>query len=1181
MSKLKKLSNSFSTGGGGVHFEAHVQASFVALMLTGGHAPCLPCWPIAEIKLQGKIDGFDTDDLVVVVENVNSKERRKLLGQVKHSIPITQGSTLFGEVMQAAWNDFKNPKVFTRDKDIIALITGPLSATDAHNVQWLLNQARHTKNVDEFFRNVQQANFSPAKSTEKLEVIQHHLKVANGGNDVSRDELYDFLNHFHLLGYDLGNEFGVVLSLLHSHISQFQQQYPQWVWSRVVDIVQTWNQDAGTITPGKLPDDLLDAFKQKAVAEMPEEFKAAQEKPKTDWAQHPDATYLALAILIGSWQEKSQCDLEAITQLLGISYDEWLKKAREILHCPDSPLSLKNGIWKVVNRAELWSLLGSRILDQNLDTFRSLAVSVLKEPDPAFELPAEERYAASIHGKVLKCSHVLRKGIAEGLAILGSQPESCANCSQGKAEATCVLVIRELLIDADWVLWGSLNGLLPTLAEAAPGEFLDAVEKAMRLTPCPFVELFAQEGNGITGGNYLTGLLWALEGLAWDEQYLVRVSVALAELASHDPGGQWANRPSNSLATILLPWLPQTLGSIEKRKVAVQTVLAEQPEVGWNLLLQLLPGHHQVSSGSHKPGWRKFIPEDWEKGVSHKEYWDQVSAYSELAVRTAGADPGKLTHLVSRLDDLVRPSFDELLNRLKSDDIAGLLESQRREIWDALVSFAGKHRKFEDAEWALPGDAVGQIEEAAKTLAPKNPFDLHQYLFNERDFDLYEEKGDWQEQLKKLEAKREAAIQEILSAGGISEVLRFAEAVRSPRQVGLALGGIANDSIDQHLLPDFLDRTTGKLKDLVDAYILRRYSIMGWEWCDGIVRSDWTLNQKAGFLCQLPFSKDTWDRVTSWLGSEEGLYWSAVWANPYQSDEDLSFAVAKLIEFKRPHPAIDCLYKALQNKQAIIVGQAVQALLLAVSSTGRSNSMDTHHIVELIKFLQSEPSISQDDLFRIEWAYLPLLGSLGHGKPKLLEHKLATDPEFFCEIIRLIYRSEKEDAPPVEHSEDAKAIATNAWRLLHDWRTPPGTQIDGSFSGQRFTQWLETTKAICTESGHLDIALIQVGEVLIHVPSDANGLWIDATVASALNGRDDEHMRRGFSTAVYNSRGVHWVDPTGKPEKELAEEYRRKAEDVENVGFQRFAVALRGLADGYDREADRIVAEHQQEDRDE
>lgn len=156
------MSNPFSTGGGGVHFEAHVQASFVALMLTGGNAPCLPCWPIVEINLQGKIDGFDTDDLIVVVKDFNSNEKRKLLGQIKHSISFTQGNAILGEVIQAAWNDFNNPDLFTKNKDVIALITGPLSSTDTHNVLWLLNQARHTKTVDEFLRNVQKSQVQPA-----------------------------------------------------------------------------------------------------------------------------------------------------------------------------------------------------------------------------------------------------------------------------------------------------------------------------------------------------------------------------------------------------------------------------------------------------------------------------------------------------------------------------------------------------------------------------------------------------------------------------------------------------------------------------------------------------------------------------------------------------------------------------------------------------------------------------------------------------------------------------------------------------------------------------------------------------------------------------------------------------------------------------------------------------------
>lgn len=1174
MAKKKKLSNPFSTGGGGVHFEAHVQASFVALMLTGGHAPCLPCWPIAEIKLQGKIDGFDTDDLVVVVENVNSKERRKLLGQVKHTIEITHRSTLFGEVIQAAWNDFNNSNMFTRDKDIIALITGPISATDAHNVQWLLNQARHTKNVDEFFRNVQQANFSPSKSSEKLEVIQHHLKTANGGNDVSMDELYDFLNHFHLLGYDLGNEFGVVLSLLHSHISQFQQQYPQWVWSRVVDVVQTWNQDAGTITPVKIPDDLLDAFKQKAVAEMPEEFKATQEKSKTDWTQHPDATYLALAVLIGAWQDKSQCDLEAIIQLLGISYDDWLKRAREILHCSDSPLSLKNGIWRVINRAELWHLLGSRILDQNLDTFRSLAVSVLKEPDPVFELPAEERYAASIHGKVLKCSHVLRKGIAEGLAILGCQPEACRNCTQGKTEATSVLAIRELLTDADWMLWGSLNSLLPTLAEAAPSEFLDSVEKAMRLKSCPFDELFSQEGNGITGGNYLTGLLWALEGLAWDEQYLVRVCVALGELASHDPGGRWANRPSNSLTTILLPWLPQTLASVEKRNVAVRTILSEWPDIAWNLIIQLLPGQHQTSSGSHKPSWRKTIPDDWEKGVTHQEYWQQVSFYAELAVTAAGQDTARLCALIDHFDNLPELAFDQLLRALASRTISELPEEQRLSIWDHLTKFTNKHRRFSDAKWALPDELIVRIEHVAEQLAPKNPFNLYQHLFTDRDFDLYEENGNWEEQRKKLDTRRVTAISEILQQNGTDGVIRFVESVTSPRQVGHALGVIADSVIERAFLPHFLGSADNKRKALVSAFIWQRHHLKGWEWCDGIDKSDWSQEQVGQFLACLPFTKEAWYRASEWLQVHESEYWVRTGANAYEADDDLAIAIDKLLENGRPHAAINCLNRMLHDKQKIDSNQCVRALLVALSSSEPSYAMDGHHIVELIKFLQAEPSVNQDDLFKVEWAYVPLLDSHSGATPQLLESKLANDPEFFCEVIRLVYRSKKEEQQSREPTEESKAVATNAWRLLYEWKTPPGTQKDGTFSDHHFTEWLQNVKAICTESGHMEVAFVNIGEVLIHTPPDPDGLWIRRVVAAALNDREADDMRDGFRSGTYNSRGAHWVDPTGKPERELAEQFRRKAEEVENAGFQRFAVTLKSLADGYDREAGRIFQYH-------
>ncbi|MFH0768745.1 MAG: hypothetical protein V1932_04160 [Chloroflexota bacterium] len=113
-----------------------------------------------------------------------------------------------------------------------------------------------------------------------------------------------------------------------------------------------------------------------------------------------------------------------------------------------------------------------------------------------------------------------------------------------------------------------------------------------------------------------------------------------------------------------------------------------------------------------------------------------------------------------------------------------------------------------------------------------------------------------------------------------------------------------------------------------------------------------------------------------------------------------------------------------------------------------------------------------------------------------------------------------------------------------------------------------------------EVALTHVGKVLIHCPPDTDGLWINHAAAEALNAKDAEEMRNGFSVAISNSRGVHTIDPNGKPELELSEKYRKQAEDVEDAGYQRLASTLRQLADSYANEAGRIIDEHKQEGND-
>lgn len=861
-----------------------------------------------------------------------------------------------------------------------------------------------------------------------------------------------------------------------------------------------------------------------------------------------------------------------------MDYNSWIASVREVLQEQDNPLKLRNGSWEVVDRKALWDAVGSRIFDANLDEFKNCAVEVLAEKDPQFDLPAEERYAASIHGKVLNHSADLRQGMAETLALLGNHGDLLQNCSQHRPESVAVLAIREVFEQTDWQLWGSLNYLLPTLAEAAPGEFLNSVERTLQQTPCPFDELFAQEGDGISGSNYISGLLWALEGLSWSEEYLVRVAVILAELDSRDPGGQWTNRPINSLTTILLPWFPQTLAGIEKRITSIKAIREEYPDVAWKVLISLLPNQHQVSNGAHKPCWRNVLPEDWKPKVTHKDYWEQVSSYAELAADMAREDLDKLKELVGNLDNLPKPSFNTVLDYLSSEAITELPENQRLPIWQRLVEFARKHRRFSDAKWALDAETVAKIETTANRLTPESPEGLYSRLFSNRDYDLYEENGDWQEQRQKLDERRQQVIRNILDTSGLQGVIAFVDAVESPNQVGWALGTIANNDMDADLLPNYLDVENITYRQFAASFVWGRYQQQGWPWVDGLDRTNWSLVQNCQLLMYLPFEANTWRRASEWLGESESAYWQKVSVNPYQSDGDLLSAIDKLLEVSRPQTALNCLYCRLHEKFPLDKERTVRALLDAVSITESATTMDAYHITELIKALQDDPRTDKDALFRVEWAYLSLLDRHSGAEPKLLEKRLATQPEFFCEVIRLIYRSNNEEERDEEPDENRKAIARNAWSLLHEWKRPPGMHDDGSFSSEDFEAWLEIVKQQCTESGHLEVAMIKVGEVLLYCPADPQGLWIVQAVASALNARDAEEMRRGFGTEIYNSRGVHWVDPTGVPESALSEEWRKKADAIENAGFARFAAALRELAKSYDREAERIAEDNKSEE---
>lgn len=115
-----------------------------------------------------------------------------------------------------------------------------------------------------------------------------------------------------------------------------------------------------------------------------------------------------------------------------------------------------------------------------------------------------------------------------------------------------------------------------------------------------------EEEDPFGGGSAHTGVLWALEGLAWFPQYLGQVTVLLGTLARLDPGGRTANRPLATLRGVFLLWHPNTAANLDQRFQALDLLAQREPNVAWQVLVSLIPRSHEIGMPTYTPQWRQY-----------------------------------------------------------------------------------------------------------------------------------------------------------------------------------------------------------------------------------------------------------------------------------------------------------------------------------------------------------------------------------------------------------------------------------------------------------------------------------------------------------------------------------------------------------------------------------------------
>ena len=117
--------------------------------------------------------------------------------------------------------------------------------------------------------------------------------------------------------------------------------------------------------------------------------------PPPKWAATPSDSLISLALL-GQWTDNHEGDKGFIECLIGKSFSEIEMDITALAATPDPPIARVGHRWRFTSHEEAWHILAPRFTASLVDRFQDLAIEVLEQVSPEFELPKEERYLATL-----------------------------------------------------------------------------------------------------------------------------------------------------------------------------------------------------------------------------------------------------------------------------------------------------------------------------------------------------------------------------------------------------------------------------------------------------------------------------------------------------------------------------------------------------------------------------------------------------------------------------------------------------------------------------------------------------------------------------------------------------------------------------------------------------------------
>ena len=890
-------------------------------------------------------------------------------------------------------------------------------------------------------------------------------------------------------------------------------------------------------------------------------------------------------VLAGTWKSDQEGDKEILRNLSDIEYPDIEKNVAYLANLDDAPIWIEGKYRGTVSKLDCFHAISDQITEDDITKFFFIAEYVLCEDDPSLDLDKDKRWAANIYDKVRDHSSAIRESICETLIIMSIHGDGLFGKRLGiSIKVKVTLLIRKLLGEQDERVWQSQQGDLPRYAEAAPDEFLDIIEDELLGKKPAFSLLFEPVDGGMFSRCERTGMLWALELLAWKPSRLSRVTKVLAQLCEYNLDDNRANKPIGSLNDILLSWKPHTAATLEQRCDVLELLCHEYPNVGWDICMQQLKPGSQMTSGTYRPRWRSGASGAGQT-VTRKDVFDFRKKCQNLALAWSVHTQNTLADLIDCLSGMENKDRKTVTAQITTwlesspsdDDVIKLREHVRRRTMTHRV----RRQKSNNASNYVDGKKIYDL------LEPQEVILKHQWLFSKQwvaysPEELDADDLDFHTREEKLSKQRTAALREIIKIHGTNGVIELCLKGDAGSSIGWILGRdilnkkelqvfaikcLTNKSMENsHRIGRCLSGLLRQLDDKEMPTFLR-------ELIEQIMKDSKESGQLNQLFLNSPFTKTSWNLLQEQDKEIQKMYWSNVypqWGD--QSPEDLNFIVDQLMKANRPRAAFDIAHLSPGRIESTRLIKLLSEAAINNSEPKEHFRVSTYEIEQALKSLNQRDDVDRMELVRLEYLYVEVLTPTSEYGISNLSKEIAKSPLSFMQMLVLCFRRDDlgSDSDEWQLPKDAKqrqSMASSAYAALEHANVIPGSQDDGSIDIDQLRNWINEVRTLAKGNGRTDIADQRIGQILSKSSIGSDDIWPRIEVRQVFEEIASKEISTGMEIGLRNSRGAGFRPEDGAPERGLAKKYRDFAGRVMNATPFVSRMLLR-IAESYEHDAD-------------